>query len=94
MTIGLFWTIFAGVIAGILMDGFLPLQKLPGMRGMLALCVVGIVGALAASFAGQALHLWGREEIGAFVAAVVGAGALLACLWYAGNRRAVGHTLG
>ncbi|QHI96728.1 GlsB/YeaQ/YmgE family stress response membrane protein [Xylophilus rhododendri] len=83
MTIGLFWTIFAGVIAGILMNGFVPLRRLTGMKGLLALCGVGVVGALAASFGGQAMQLWGREEIGAFVAAVVGACCLLAVLAYA-----------
>lgn len=88
MTIGLFWTLFAGVIAGILMDGFLPMKRLPGMRGMLALCAIGVVGALAASFAGQALHFWGREEIGAFLSAAVGAGALLGGMRYASSRTA------
>lgn len=77
MTIGLFWTIFAGVIAGILMNGFSPVKRLPGMKGLVALCAVGVAGALAASFAGQALNLWGREEIGAFLAAVVGAAVVL-----------------
>ena len=94
MTIGLFWTLFAGVIAGILMDGFLPMKRLPGIWGMLALCGVGVVGALIASFIGQALHFWGREEIGAFIAAVVGAGAMLAVLWYASQRRASEPTPG
>lgn len=73
MTIGLFWTIFAGVIAGILMNGFSPIQRLPGLKGLVALCALGVIGAVAASFAGQALNLWGREEIGAFLAAIVGA---------------------
>ena len=87
MTIGLFWTIFAGVIAGILVDGFMPMKRLPGIWGMAALCGIGIAGALVASFIGQALHFWGREEIGAFIAAVAGAGVTLGGLWYANNRR-------
>jgi uncharacterized membrane protein YeaQ/YmgE (transglycosylase-associated protein family) len=82
MTIGLFWTIFAGLIGGILVNGFRPMARLTGMKGILALCGIGVAGALAASLAGQVLHLWGQEEIGAFLAAVVGAAALLGVISY------------
>jgi uncharacterized membrane protein YeaQ/YmgE (transglycosylase-associated protein family) len=78
MTVGLFWTIFAGFILGLLMNAFLPMGRLAGSKGLLLAVAIGMTGALAASFAGQGMHWWGREQLPAFVAALVGAGVLLA----------------
>jgi len=80
MTTGLFWILFAGFIVGLLVNAFKPLGHLAGMKGLLVTAGIGIVGALVASLAGEALHLWGREQLNAFAAAVAGAlVVLLAC---------------
>lgn len=77
MTIGLFWTLFAGFIVGMLMNSFIPLGLLAGTKGLALAVAIGIAGALVASFVGQGLNWWNQEELGAFVSALVGAGALL-----------------
>ncbi len=88
MTTGLFWTLFAGFILGLLMNAFKPMGITTGMKALLLAAGIGMVGALAASSAGQGMHLWGREQLAAFVAALVGAGMLLAASRYFVTRTA------
>ena len=90
MTTGLFWTLFAGFILGMLTNAFLPMGRKTGALALGLTCAVGIVGALVASLAGQGLRLWDQEQIGAFVAALVGAAVLLAVVrHFMGARPAV-----
>jgi uncharacterized membrane protein YeaQ/YmgE (transglycosylase-associated protein family) len=90
MTTGLFWILFAGFTVGLLVNSFKPLGRLTGMKGLLVTSGIGIVGALAASLAGEAVHLWGREQLNAFTAAVVGALVILfACRYFLTRARTV-----
>lgn len=89
MTIGLFWTLFAGFALGLLMNAFLPLGLVTGGKALVLAAAIGIVGALAASFLGQGLHWWDREQLAAFIAAVVGAALLLGVARLALGNRAV-----
>ncbi|XAH23629.1 GlsB/YeaQ/YmgE family stress response membrane protein [Xylophilus sp. GW821-FHT01B05] len=83
MTTGLFWILFAGFIVGLLVNAFKPLGRFTGMMGLLATSGIGIAGALAASLAGEAAHLWSREQLNGFTAALVGAVVvLLVCRRY------------
>lgn len=78
MTIGLFWTLFAGFLLGLLMNAFRPLGWMTGIKALLLTCGIGVLGAAIASVGGQGLHFWGQEQLAAFIAALVGAAILLA----------------
>lgn len=71
---GIIWTIiigfFAGAIAKLLMPG-----KDPG--GFIITTLLGIAGAVVASFLGRAVGWYGEGEAGGFIAAVLGAVLLL-----------------
>lgn len=82
MTVGLFWTLFAGFILGLLMNAFYPMRLATGLKALLLTCAVGVVGALAVSLAGQGMKLWNQEAMGAFIGALVGAGVLLVAARY------------
>ncbi|MCZ2495602.1 hypothetical protein GN316_02420 [Xylophilus sp. Kf1] len=77
MTVGLFWTLFAGFILGLLMNAFHPMRLATGLKALLLACGIGMLGALAVSFTGQGLKLWDQEAMGAFFGALAGAGVLL-----------------
>ena len=77
MTVGFFWTLFAGFILGMLMNAFHPMGLSGGLKTLLVTCGIGIFGALVASFAGQGMHLWDQEAASSFVAALAGAAVLL-----------------
>ncbi len=77
MTVGLGWCIFAGIILGMLAHSFKVDRAPSGTKAMLLTMAIGIAGAVALSFVGIALGLFGREQMGAFVASLVGAAALL-----------------
>ena len=77
MTVGLFWTLFAGFILGMLMNAFHPMGLATGLKTLILTCGIGIVGALVASFAGQGMHFWDQEAGGSFLAALAGAAVLL-----------------
>ncbi|MES2185924.1 MAG: GlsB/YeaQ/YmgE family stress response membrane protein [Pseudomonadota bacterium] len=83
MTIGLFWTLFAGFIFGLLANSFTPRNgvKKTGMLPFATAIAVGMVGALAASYAGQGLGLFTQGQLNTFIASVVGAVVLLAA-WH------------
>ncbi len=82
MTVGLFWTLFAGFILGLLMNAFHPMRLATGLKALLLACTIGMVGALAVSLAGQGMKLWDQEAMGAFIGALVGAGVLLIAARY------------
>jgi uncharacterized membrane protein YeaQ/YmgE (transglycosylase-associated protein family) len=90
MTVGLFWTLFAGFILGMLMNAFHPMGLATGFKTLVMTCGIGIVGALVASFAGQGMHFWDQEAGSSFVAALVGAAVLLvAARIYVGGPKVV-----
>lgn len=71
---------FAGLVAGWLAPGRAP-------SGCLITIVVGIAGAVFATFAGRWMGLYSEGESAGFIASVIGAVALLALLRAFGARR-------
>lgn len=57
---------FAGLIARLVTPG-------PGPRGFILTTVLGIVGAVLATFLGQAIHLYGPGDSANFLAQIIGA---------------------
>jgi uncharacterized membrane protein YeaQ/YmgE (transglycosylase-associated protein family) len=57
---------FAGLIARIVTPG-------PGPRGFILTTVLGIVGAVLATFLGQAVHLYGPGDGANFLGQIIGA---------------------
>lgn len=62
-----------GILARIITPG-------PNPRGIIVTIVIGIVGAVLATYGGQALGLYGAGEPAGFVGSVVGAVVLLVIL--------------
>ena len=71
------WMILIGFVVG-LVAKFLTPGRDPG--GFLVTIVIGIVGALAATYGGQALGIYAPGEPANFIGAVVGAIVLLVLL--------------
>lgn len=75
---------FAGIIARVLTPG-------PGPRGFILTTVLGIIGAVVATFLGQAIGLYHPGEATGFIGQIVGAIVILLA-WRRGaedRRRAV-----
>jgi uncharacterized membrane protein YeaQ/YmgE (transglycosylase-associated protein family) len=68
------WTILIGLLAGALAKLIMPGRD-PG--GIIVTILLGIGGALVARFAGQALGLYAAGEPAGFIAATLGAIAIL-----------------
>ena len=64
------WTILIGFVAGLLAKLVTPG---PGPRGFILTTVLGVVGALVATYLGQAVHIYQAGEPAGFLGAVVGA---------------------
>jgi uncharacterized membrane protein YeaQ/YmgE (transglycosylase-associated protein family) len=79
------WTIIVGFFAGVV-------AKLPGNNepsGFIMTTILGIVGAIVASYLGQALGWYKAGEGAGFIGAVVGAIILLVVYgFFAGKQRA------
>ena len=71
---GIIWTIIIGFIAGAIAKLLMP-GKDPG--GFIITTLLGIAGAVVASFIGRAVGWYGEGEAGGFIAAVLGAVLLL-----------------
>ena len=71
---GILGVLFIGLIVGLLARFITPG---PNPRGIIVTIVIGIVGAVIATFGGQALHLYGPGEPAGFIGSVVGAVVLL-----------------
>ena len=75
MTIGGFIGVLViGLIVGLLARFITPG---PNPRGIIVTIVIGIVGAVIATYGGQALHLYAPGESASFIGSVVGAVVLL-----------------
>lgn len=70
----LIWTIVIGFVVGVVAKLLTP-GKDPG--GFFITAALGIVGSLAATYAGQALGLYSAGQSAGFIGAVVGAIVLL-----------------
>lgn len=71
---GWIWTILIGFVAGALAKFIMP-GKDPG--GFIITTLLGIVGAVVATFLGRAIGWYGEGDSAGFIAAVVGAILLL-----------------
>jgi uncharacterized membrane protein YeaQ/YmgE (transglycosylase-associated protein family) len=82
---GIIWTIIIGFIAGVVAKLIMPGKNEPS--GFVLTTILGIVGALVATYLGRALGWYGPDQGAGFIGAIVGAIVLLA-IWGAISRRA------
>jgi uncharacterized membrane protein YeaQ/YmgE (transglycosylase-associated protein family) len=71
------WILLIGLVVGLLARMITPG---PNPRGIIVTIVIGIVGAVLATYGGQALHIYGPGEPASFIGSVVGAVVLLVIL--------------
>lgn len=83
---GIVWTIVIGFVAGVIAKFLVPGRNEP--RGFILTTILGIVGALLASYLGQALHIYQPGEGAGLFGAVVGAVILLIIWAMVARRRA------
>ena len=68
---GIIWTIIIGFVAGVIAKFIMPGDNEP--KGFVLTTILGIVGALVASWLGQALGWYAAGEGAGLVGAIVGA---------------------
>ena len=68
---GIIWIIVVGFVAGIIARILSPGPNNPS--GFILTTVLGIVGAIVATFLGQAIHLYGPGDSANFLAQIIGA---------------------
>lgn len=66
----LIWTIIIGFIAGLIARAIHPGDD---KAGFIVTTLLGVIGALVATYAGRAIGWYGENQSGGFIAAVVGA---------------------
>ena len=83
---GILWTIIIGLIAGIIAKFIVPGRNEPS--GFILTAVLGIVGAMLATFLGQAIGWYAPGEGAGLIGAIVGA-VIILVIWgmVAGRRR-------
>ena len=81
---GTIWTIIIGFIAGVIAKFVMPGPNEP--QGFILTTILGIVGAIVATYLGQALGWYQPGEGAGFIGAVVGAIVVL-LIWGAVTRR-------
>ena len=72
------WTIIIGFIAGVIAKFVTPGEKEP--QGFILTTALGIVGALVATYLGQALGWYHAGEKAGFIGAIVGA-VIILLIW-------------
>lgn len=82
---GIIWTIIIGFIAGILAKFLMPGDNEPS--GFILTTILGIVGAIVATYLGQAMGWYGPNEGAGLIGAAFGAVIVLA-IWGMVRRRA------
>lgn len=83
---GIIWTIIIGLIVGVVAKFVVPGSK-NEPSGFVLTAVLGIVGAMVATFLGRALGWYGPSQEAGFVGALVGAVIVLLVWGYIANRR-------
>ncbi|MEN3951199.1 GlsB/YeaQ/YmgE family stress response membrane protein [Iodidimonas sp. SYSU 1G8] len=80
------WTILIGFVAGVIAKFIMPGSNEP--KGCILTTILGIVGAVVATYLGRALGWYMEGETSGFIGAIVGAIIVLA-IWglIAGRRR-------
>ena len=84
---GIFWTIVIGFLAGVVAKLIMPGSNEPS--GFVLTTILGIVGAMIATFLGHALGWYSPGEGAGFVGAVVGAIVVLFAWAFVAKRRAL-----
>ena len=87
---GIIWTIGIGFIAGVIAKFIMPGSNEPS--GFILTTILGIVGALVASFLGQALGWYAPGQGAGLIGAVVGAIVLLVVWGAFAKRRGQGSS--
>ena len=82
---GIFWTIIVGFLAGVIAKCVMPGDNEPS--GFVLTTILGVLGAIVASYLGQSLGWYAPGEGAGLIGAVVGAVILLA-VWGFARRRA------
>jgi uncharacterized membrane protein YeaQ/YmgE (transglycosylase-associated protein family) len=72
------WTILIGFVAGVIAKLIMPGRNEPS--GFILTTILGIVGAVLATYLGQAIGWYGPNEGAGFIGAIVGAVIVLA-IW-------------
>ena len=76
--LSILWTIIIGFIAGLIAKFVTPGEKEP--QGFILTTALGIVGALVATYLGQALGWYHAGEQAGFIGAIVGA-VIILLIW-------------
>ena len=81
---GIIWTIIIGFIAGVIAKFVMPGPNEP--QGFILTTILGVVGAIVATYLGQALGWYQPGEGAGFIGAVIGAIVVL-LIWGVVTRR-------
>jgi uncharacterized membrane protein YeaQ/YmgE (transglycosylase-associated protein family) len=84
--VGILWTIIIGFVAGVIAKFLMPGRNEPS--GFILTTILGIVGAIVATYLGQALGWYSEGEGAGLIGAVVGA-IIVLLVWGAIARRQV-----
>jgi uncharacterized membrane protein YeaQ/YmgE (transglycosylase-associated protein family) len=79
------WTIIIGFVAGVIAKFIMPGKNEPS--GFILTTILGIVGAIVATYLGQAIGWYGPGEGANFIGAIVGAIIILAIWGMIAGRR-------
>ena len=82
---GIIWTIIIGFLAGVVAKFIMPGKNEPS--GFILTTILGIVGAVVATYVGQAIGWYRAGEGAGFIGAVVGAIIVLAIWGMIAGRR-------
>jgi uncharacterized membrane protein YeaQ/YmgE (transglycosylase-associated protein family) len=80
------WVIIIGFLAGVIAKFVTPGDNEP--KGFILTTVLGIVGALVATYIGQAIGWYGPDDSAGFIGAIVGAVIILVIWGLIDSRRA------
>lgn len=68
---GIIWTIIIGAVVGAIAKFIMPGSNEP--KGFILTAILGIVGALVATYGGQAIGLYGAGQTAGFIGSLIGA---------------------
>jgi uncharacterized membrane protein YeaQ/YmgE (transglycosylase-associated protein family) len=87
-TMSIIWTIIIGFVAGLIAKFLIPGDNEPS--GFILTTILGIIGAVVATYLGQAMGWYRADEGAGLIGAVVGA-VIVLLIWgaFAGRRRRI-----
>ena len=68
---GIIWTILIGFVAGLIAKAVMPGDKEP--QGFVMTAILGVIGAIVATYLGQAIGLYSANEGAGLIGSTVGA---------------------